>query len=287
MISDTSDHLTLRSLSHTLWCAPEVSHAAAISIAAAPGNLMRQYCFAAVKIGRESQIVEAELPLNGRAGRTVRVAYKQFRPRSGLKTLVAFFRTNKARLCWQNAQGLHSRGIATPRLLLACWPRIWGGTSSYLATEWIDGSENLHLFGWRIANKPIGQRLRLAALCATDLGRLIGRLHASGICHRDLKPANLLVVEGTLDVTTYIVDLEGMRIGGELSATRRERDLARLAAGLAAHPWITAAICLRFIRAYTAEFPPKSIDWKALWRPVAAHARATIRKKQSRGREVL
>ena len=120
-----------------------------------------------------------------------------------------------------------------------------------------------------------------------ELGRLIGRMHAAGIGHRDLKPANLLVVKGDLTVTTYLVDLEGVRPLGHLSVSHRAKDLARLAAGISAHPWIPATIRLRFLQAYLAESPADSIEWKALWRAIDARADGIVRRKLARGGEVL
>jgi hypothetical protein len=60
-----------------------------------------------------------------------------------------------------------------------------------------------------------------------------------------------------------------------------------LAAGLAAHPWVTRSICGRFLRAYLEEFPQECIDWKPLWRAIARKTAGIIRRKQRRGQQVL
>ncbi len=251
-----------------------------------PKSLLWRHLDRPVKISHECLLVEAELPL---AGAAVAVAYKQFRPRSWWKSLCGRFRRSPARRGWDLGRALLARGIATPRPLAACVPRSgWLSATSYLATEWIAAAENLHLFAWRLAELPVSQRLRLASRCAVRLGQLLGRMHAQDVVHRDLKAANLLAVQGRDDVAVWLVDLDGVRIRRRPGAQRRAADLARLAAGLGAHPWLTPSIVCRFLRAYVAEFPQGGAgDWKRLWRDVARRARRHVRRQQRSGRPVL
>jgi tRNA A-37 threonylcarbamoyl transferase component Bud32 len=250
-----------------------------------PDALVWRHLDRPVKLSHESLLVEAELPW---ADGPVHVAYKQFRPRRWWKSLCGRFRRSRARRGWELGRALLARGIATPRPLAACEPRNpWFFRTSYLATEWIAGGENLHLFGWRLADCPAPQRLRLASRCAVNLGRLLGRMHAAGIVHRDLKAANLLAVGQQDDVTVYLVDLDGIRIGRRAGPRRRAADLARLAAGLQAHPWLTPTVFCRFLRAYVAGLPPGTVAWKTLWRQVARRAESHVRRQQRRGRQAL
>jgi tRNA A-37 threonylcarbamoyl transferase component Bud32 len=267
----------------TVWSDPAVPESLLRDIAANPGKLIQAGASRPVKIDRESLIVEAELTVGDRP---LPVVIKQYRPRGLWKTLAAIFRPAKAMQNWRKAEFLLSHGVATPQPMLACRPRGWSGTS-LLATQWISGAENLHLFGWRIAQRPIDQRLCVAARCAEALGHLIGRMHDSGVSHRDLKAANLLVVEKTSEAIVYLVDLDGLQPGGLASFQRQVRDLARLAAGLAAHRWVTRSICRRFLRAYLEESPKKHIDWKPLWRAIADETQRIVRRKQKRGQRVL
>lgn len=254
-------------------------------IAENPADFLWQNLVRPVKISHESIIVEAELPLDDH---TVRVAYKQFRPRNWWKALCAWFRSSRAFDGWQRGRLLMAHGISTARPIFACRGRGWHSPgTSYLATQWIEGSENLHVWGWRLADCPLAFRLRRAAQCAESLGHLIGRMHAACITHRDLKAANLLVVEEGNQVTTWLVDLDGMRAGNNVSPERRASDLARLAVGLTAHAWVSRTICRRFLRAYATEFPPGTIDWKALWRAIVIHSARNVRRKRRRGQQVL
>jgi tRNA A-37 threonylcarbamoyl transferase component Bud32 len=268
----------------TLWCDPLVPMPARKSIARDPQRFIRSAASMPVKISRETLVLQTELPLDGQ---TVGAVVKHYRPRTIWKAAAAMFRQPKAVQNWAKAEFLVSREIATPQPLLACRMRGWKSIgNSFLVTRWIAG-ENMHLFGWRLAKLPSNERLRLASACAKSLGRLVGRMHASGAVHRDLKMANLLVVENQTGLETWLVDLDGLQIGMSLSPARRARDIARLAAGLAAHRGITRSICLRFLRAYTGAFPGYAIDWKSLWRIIAARAEEIIRRKHSRGEEVL
>jgi tRNA A-37 threonylcarbamoyl transferase component Bud32 len=269
----------------TLWSDPAVPQSLLRGIAANPFKLVRTAAGRPVKIGRESLIVQAEWPVGDRS---LLVAVKQYRPRTLGKALTAIFRPAKAMRNWRKAEFLLARAIATPRPLLACRPRGWMASStSFLVTEWVGGAENLHLFGWRIAARPLAARIRIAARCAEALGRLLGRMHASGAAHRDLKAANLLVVEEGCDAIVYLVDLDGLRPGVRVGFKRQVRDLARLAAGLAAHPWVTRSVCRRFLRAYLRALSSQNIDWKRLWRAIAKETATYIRRKQKRGERVL
>jgi tRNA A-37 threonylcarbamoyl transferase component Bud32 len=269
----------------TVWSDPLVPEPIRRRIAADPERFLRAAAALPVKISRETLVLQTELPL---CGQTLPVAVKQYNLHTRWKALAAWFRPPKAATNWAKAEFLRGRDINTPRPLLACRTRRGPlSGSSFLVSEWIAGSENLHLFGWRLARRPAALRLRVAAVCADHLGRLIGRIHAAGASHRDLKAANLLVVEGDAGLETWLVDLDGLRIGRQITPARQARDLARLAAGLVAHPWVTRSICRRFLRAYERAFPHGATAWKPLWRAIAVRAARIIRGKRRRGEPVL
>jgi len=255
-----------------------------------PDALLWKHLDHPVKIDYGSLIVRAELPLDAAP---IPVAYKRYCPRNWWKAFCALFRQSRARSAWRLARELEDRGINTARPLVMCEPRQTRFfRTSVLATEWIEAAENLHLYGWRLADRPSRQRLRCAARCAESLGRLIGRMHALQIAHRDLKGANLLVKcqigpDGTDRISTYLIDVDGVCIGKRLSPARRAANLARLAVVLEAHRWVTRSICCRFLRAYASQFPSDTIAWKPLWQDVAVRTRRIIRHQRRRGEEVL
>jgi tRNA A-37 threonylcarbamoyl transferase component Bud32 len=251
----------------------------------APELLLERNLDRPVKLGHNKLIVRAELPL---ADGPLPVSYARYRPRNRWKAFWGRFRRSRALRGWYMGNALRARGIATPRPLAVCQVRPgWFCSESYLATEWIDGSENLHLYGWRLAGLNKAERLRRAAACAESLGKLVGRMHACGISHGDLKASNVLVVERGTEIETYFIDAEDVRIARRLRWRRRVRDLARLATSIEAHPWVTPSILCRFLRAYVGQLRPGAVAWRPLWREVTRRSRRLVRRKRRRGREVL
>lgn len=246
----------------------------------APDECLWRNLHRPVKLGHTSVVVEAE------AG-ACRVALKRCRARSWWKAVTGLFRPSRARRGWCMGHALRQRGIATPRPVALCEPsrpRLLRQT--YLATEWIEGAENLHLWGWRIAATAPRERSRLAARCAESVGRLVGRLHAFGAVHRDLKMSNVLVARRGERVEAWLIDVDGVRIGRP-GRRRQEADLARLAVGLTAHPWVGRTLVLRFLRAYVRQFPRAQPVWKDLWRSVQGRSARAISKKGRRQEQVL
>ena len=250
-----------------------------------PDKLLWRYLDSPVKLGHTSLVVKAELPMDDGP---LSVCYKRYRPRDWWKAFCGQFRRSRALRGWRLGHALLARGIATARPLAVCQSRRGHfRRSSYLATEWIEGAENLHLWGWRLASCRLSERLRRAAPCAESLGRLVGRMHAWQINHRDLKGSNLLVAEGDRGLRTYLVDTDGARLRRRFSAARQVRDLARLAASIEAHPWVTRTLRCRFLRTYVRQLPQDQVDWKTLWREVAAASRRMVRRKRRRREPVL
>jgi tRNA A-37 threonylcarbamoyl transferase component Bud32 len=280
-----ADYRSLSSGQGKALAVAELPEPALRRLLAAPEKLLWQHFDRPVKIDHGALMVEAELPLDTGP---VHVALKQYRPRSWWKWVCSWVRPSGARRDWHLGRAVLAAGVPTARPLALLEPRPAGRLhAAYLATEWIESAENLHLFGWRLAEQPLKERLRIAARSAESLGRLVGRMHARKISHRDLKGANLLVVEHDGSTATYLIDLSGVRFRPWLSRRRRAADLARLAAGLEAHPWLSRTVCARFLRAYLREFPAGDLHFKRLWREVERRARRIVRCKRRRGEEVL
>ena len=243
-------------------------------------NLPLQEAVETIKQTRSTVVAKARLSL---LGEPALVAYKRARYKHWWKALLAVFRRSRSLRAWYLGHALLQRGIATARPVCVCEPRRRGlRWESYLAAEWIDG-EDLQAFVQRIRDASPGARWAKARDAAVTLGRLLGRMHAWHVAHRDLKAANLMVVDRGEQIEAYLIDLDGVRLLRRISPRRRARNLARLAASIAAHPWVTRTLRLRFLHAYLEELPESQRDWKALCKEVERHTRAITGQMRRRG----
>lgn len=246
-----------------------------------PAAPLRRHRDQPVKLGLGSVVVEARLPL---AKQATHVAYKRSRPRTWLKRLLAGLRRNRSLAGWQTGHALLARGIATARPLAAIQPSKFAA-DSFLATEWIEGALNLHLLGWQLAADDPQRRHLRACRVAESLGRLIGRMHAWRISHGDLKGCNLVAVDNGERVATYLLDLDSVRFLCRMTPARQANDLARLAASIEAHPWLSRTVRLRFLRAYLAELNAGT-PWKQLWRQTSQRAVLIVDRFRRVGRSI-
>jgi tRNA A-37 threonylcarbamoyl transferase component Bud32 len=150
-----------------------------------------------------------------------------------------------ARAAWENAFGLETRGIPTPRMLACCGDRVLG--------DWIEGAlplwDHLKAHGrdpdvlWRLA-------------------RVVRRMHFRGVYHKDLK-ANNVLVRGR---EVWIVDLD--RVGFSRAVGREDCiwNLAQLNAAVGAP--VTRTDRLRFFFAYAGHDRDRRTGWKAWVRDV-------------------
>ena len=244
-------------------------------LAADPAGLLAQFQHQPLKLSHSSVVVQAEL----RIGDTVhKVAWKRCRV-SGWKRWLAPLRRSRAMAAWYHGQALWQRGIPTARPLCVLDPP---GRDSFIATQWMEGAENLHLFAWRIAELPRSQGEPLACAAAESLGTLIGSMHRWRIAHRDLKWGNLLAVQRGQRVETALIDADSIRIRRWLFRGERICNLARFATSLVLHPAVRNSHRVRFLQAYLAALG-EDRDWKSLWRALTRQTNALLAKKQRRG----
>lgn len=242
------------------------------------------------KLAHRSVVVEGWL---ARGGEQTHVAYKRVRPKNWWKAVLFWFRRSPALEAWQFGHALLLRGIATARPLAVIERRQWGLRSeSYLATQWIEGALNLHLYASRLADRLPDERRRRVRQTAVALGRLVGRMHGWHVSHRDMKACNVLVVERAEGVECSLIDADSVRITRRLPGWLQALNLARLAVSLLAHPWVSRADRLRFFRAYLSELARgdarwRRDDWKPLWRRVARAARKVENRLRRLGRPVV
>ena len=281
----SQDYVALKTATGRAHGLSQLPSATLRDLATSPESLLHQNIHQPVKLDHGSTIVEAELPLQDRP---VHVAYKRYRPRKWWKALLAPFRPARAVQGWQRGHALQLRNIPAARPILAVdRRRPWYRCESYLAVQWIENSENLHLYLWRIANEPHEVRLRQANRCADSLGRLLGRMHAQRVLHGDLKASNLLITDRDGQIDSHLVDADDVTLNIDTTLPRRAADLARLAASLETHPWVPHTVPLRFLRAYLKETRQPAFDWKTLWHAIAERAQPINRRKRRKKQAIL
>ncbi len=254
-------------------------------ISASAETLLWENMHQPVKLDRGSVIVEADLCLGDD---TVHVAYKRYRARKWWKQLLAPFRPARAVQGWKRGHALQLRGIPAARPVVAVdRRRPWYRCESYLAVEWIEGSENLHLYLWRIAGEPQHLRVRRASRCAESIGRLLGRMHAQRVLHGDLKGSNLLVADRNGRIESFLVDVDDVCLEADTSRANRVADIARLAASLEAHPWVSRTVRLRFLRAYLKAAGQNSTEWKWFWQAIARRSGRINHRKRRKQQAIL
>ncbi len=284
-LKNNGDYVSVRAARARVHAVRDLDHRLLERLLDDPDELLWRHLDRPVKLDRGSIIVEADVPLRGGSQHVI---FKRYQARRWWKGLLGRLRRGRAVRGWYRGHALQLRRIATARPIVACeLRRPWYRCRGYLAMEWIEGSENLHLYGWRLARRPARVRARRAVECAESLGTVVGRMHAQGVRHGDLKGSNLLVAERPGRLDTYLVDVDDVRLGGRLTPSQRADDLARLAASLEAHPWVTRTMRRRFLRAYLRQFPAGTVDWKQFWRDVACRSGRIVARMRRRRQAVL
>ena len=258
------------------------SHACLVRLIDYPALPLQTNTQETIKAGGTALIVRTEFSMEER---NVSVAYKRVRRRNWLKVLTAFVRTNRTLRAWRLGHLFLKHGITTARPLAVIVPRahqIRG--DSFLITEWIEESLNLHHYlEWLGEVDPRDQSCKLKSL-AEKLGDLLGRMHRCGISHRDLKPSNLLVVDREEGISVYVIDLDGAGVSIRVTRKRRLRDLARLAVGLKDFGLIRNSLRLRFLKAYQFGSDAPLDNWKECMRRLVVSSEHLRARRQRRKR---
>ncbi len=205
-----------------------------------------------IKAGGSSLVVRAELPIGGRR---VSVAYKKARRKTWIKRLTQLLGRNRTLRSFRAGHRLLELGVATARPLAVVVPgRFDGASPTYLAAEWLEGTEDAAAFGRRCLKLSPRERQRRSAAAAEAVGTLLGRMHAGGVAHRDLRAENLMVrhVPATGRVDAFLIDLDGISFRRSLDDRLRWKNLSRL--GICLDGWraFGPGTRQRFLWAYLA-----------------------------------
>lgn len=128
-------------------------------------------------------------------------------------------RPSKARIEYDRVVAANQRGIPTifPLALGEEETRVGSG-ESILITQSLDHCTPLHYFlAGVLPTFPEPRATRIRQHLATELGKLVARIHEAGILHHDLHAANLLVRLGDDDrVQLFVIDLLAVKVGPPL-----------------------------------------------------------------------
>ncbi len=205
--------------------------------------------------------------------------YKRFRLKKRLAAIANRFRHSAALRSWRMGHALLDRGLPTPKPWLVLHRRgLSGPREGYLLCEKVESTTDLHDYLTGLVS--VDEKRDAVA----DLGRLLRRLHETGIGHRDLKASNLLAARTAAGHSFHFIDLVGVRLKERLSESKRARDLTRLNASFSYSPRITHTDRLRFLRAYLCWGLRGRGDWKAWWKTIGAATLAKIERNKRVGR---
>jgi tRNA A-37 threonylcarbamoyl transferase component Bud32 len=160
-------------------------------------------------------------------------------------------RPSKARIEFDRVVAAARRGIPTiAPLALAEQETNVGSGESILITQSIEDCIPLHFFLAAVLPtfaEPRATHLRQQL--ATELGKLVARVHEAGILHHDLHAGNLLVRVGADDrVQLFVIDLLAVKMGPPLDWRQSRENLVMI------NCWFTLRVNradrLRFWKAY-------------------------------------
>lgn len=169
-------------------------------------------------------------------------------PRAWCRQLV---RHSKARLEFDRVLAATARGIPTiaPLALAEEETRVGSG-ESILITRSLEGCTPLHYFlAAVLPTFSESAAARLRQQLATELGKLVAKVHDAGILHHDLHAANLLVrVTPNHRVELFVIDLLAVKMGPPLDWRQSRENLVMI------NCWFTLRVNradrLRFWKAY-------------------------------------
>ncbi len=216
-----------------------------------------------LKDSRTSTVAAFALP-DGR-----RVVLKRVNVRRRWELLKNLFRPSAVLRSWVAGHALRDRWLPTPRPLAVLHARRFGlPAEGYLLVEEVPGAVELS------EARPTPELIHA-------LARTLRLMHDRRISHRDLKAANVMLADGADPV---FIDLVGVRIGRDVPAAQRAKELARLNASFLRTPRVRHADRLRFLRAYLAAGPALGGDWRSWWGAVARATAAKVAKNAKSGR---
>jgi len=184
---------------------------------------------------------------------------KKYPHRSVADAVKHLFRPSRAKRAFKAGLMLKKNGFATPQIVAFLQKKIgFLHSEDILITQAMVNASALPdtLRSDEINGRPMTAKDRQAVL--VDLGKVIGRMHLSGICHGDLRWGNIFASRAASDWTFYLIDNERTQKYPVLPPWLRLKNLVQLHIYTGS---LTQADQMRFWRAYIAAAqisPPRS-----------------------------
>jgi len=229
-------------------------------------------------------VCRAELPVDDEAGGSLPIVCKRSRSRNWLKRLWYLLRRSRPVQTFRIGHALLNRELPTARPLAALERRVCGlVVDGLVITEAVPDAEDLDtLLRMKLIHQSPRRRRRVKDELIAELSKLYVAMHERGCYHRDMKAPNLLVSwspDSDDPPRITLIDLDGVRVGRDVSASQRLRMLMRLNVSLDACRVLTRSDRVRFLK----RFLGRGRNWKEVWRQVdAASTRKRARKDETR-----
>jgi tRNA A-37 threonylcarbamoyl transferase component Bud32 len=179
--------------------------------------------------------------------RNDQVVIKRWCPATIGALIKNLFRASYARRAFQKACLLEAAGILTAHPIASSDRRTWGVlTASYFVMESVGGAIDL------------GSCRGYSSQAIGEVARLLGRLHSTGFTHRDLKPSNILFDRAG---RAYLIDLEGIRVKGQVRKEQAVADLAKLARRMIELAALSPSEATAFLRQYCHSRGERNRRW--------------------------
>ena len=259
-------------------CIAEIESRFLNSIAEKPEQLFEPQCVQRwFKQSDSGRVAAIEFSIHDQK---IAAYYKQVKPKTGLRGMLAGFRTSSVRKAWETGHAFLRRGLPTPKPLLFCEPKNRNKNSEFLLTESIPDSIVLSAYYEAYIDEMSGPAANdWINRYATASAKVVREMHDYDFDHRDLKSNNLLVSENRNDTKLWILDLDSVQKWSRIPSSRRIQNLSRLCQSSFDNSRVRATHRLRFLKKYLgSDF--KS-HWKQYWRQIDQRIQKRNRKKNS------
>jgi len=189
-----------------------------------------------------------------------------------------FFKKSRSQRAWQGGMLLLKNGFSTPDLIAQgdILKRFWV-QKTFLITQALNKSSNIYDYINILCNGRSFETIQKKRGFIITIGRLIGRLHKTGIFHGDLRPGNILINHLDNKIFFHFIDNERNKYFPEGIPDRlREKNLVQI--NMIVTPLITFTDRLRFFKEYLNENMELKPYAKDLTRKIFLKTRKRLQK---------